>query len=182
MRDISLENPQAAAEIDLSDIFALEISPTQQEALDRLEHLISLVEGWVSEVSARAVSPHLPNAIALREMFTRRYATDNPAKNVWEMQLGMELTPRSMRDAVAFWQTAEAKLGIAERDGLWKHPDLLPSAKILTGDIQQFFSTEPSDDIAAELDSFLADLFNTADSENTAGKAEHTDETDEADE
>lgn len=165
VRDISFDNPQAAAEIDLTDIFALEISPLQQEALDRLEHLISLIEGWVSEVSARAVAPHLPNAVPLREMFTRRYATDNPAKSVWELQLGMELTPRSMRDAVSFWQTAEAKLGIAERDALWKHPDLLPSAQVLSGNLESFFQDGPADDISAELDSFLEDLFKEADAQ-----------------
>ncbi|MDR6939257.1 zinc-dependent metalloprotease [Arcanobacterium hippocoleae] len=160
VREMTFENPQSMGQIDLTDIFALEISPSQQEVLNRLEHLISLVEGWVSEVSARAVAPHLPNAMALREMFARRYATDNPAKGVWEMQLGMELTPRNMRAAVTFWQLAETHLGSAERDALWNHPDLLPSAAALNGDITAFFQDAPANDISAELDSFLADLFN----------------------
>lgn len=178
VRDISFDNPQAAAEIDLTDIFALEISPAQQDALNRLEHLISLIEGWVSEISARAVAPHLPNAVRLREMFTRRYATDNPAKSVWEMQLGMELTPRSMRDAVSFWQMAELKLGVAERDVLWKHPDLLPSAEVLSGEMETFFHDGPSDDISAELDSFLEDLFNEVDAQrNTQAQESANDAT-----
>lgn len=163
MRDISVGASDSITEIDLTDIFVLEISPAQKDALDRLEHLISLVEGWVSEISARAVAPHLPNAVRLREMFTRRYATNNPAKSVWETQLGMQLTPRLMRDAVSFWQMAEAKLGIAERDQLWAHPDLLPSAQILNENMEEFFSDGPSNEISAELDSFLAELFEEAD-------------------
>lgn len=158
IRDISLDNPQAIQEIDLDGIFSLGLSPAQEDALERLEHLLSLIEGWVSEVSARAVAPHLPNAVPLREMFNRRYATDNPAKHVWEAQLGMEMAPRQLRNSITFWQMAEHKLGIAERDALWQHPDLLPTAADLT-DPESFFAQEKNTDIEAELDSFLADLF-----------------------
>ena len=91
-------------------------------------------------------------------MFNRRYATDNPAKHVWEAQLGMEMAPRQLRNSSTFWQMAEQKLGIAERDALWQHPDLLPTAADLANP-ESFFAQEKNTDIEAELDSFLADLF-----------------------
>ncbi|WP_124055223.1 zinc-dependent metalloprotease [Arcanobacterium ihumii] len=159
LRDISMENPAAMQEIDLSGIFSLDLSEAQNDALARLEHLISLVEGWVSEISARAVAPHLPNAVPMREMFTRRSATNNPAKHVWETQLGMQLVPRQIRDAAKFWQLAEAKLGIDGRDALWNHPDLLPSSEMLKHP-EEFFASDSASDIEAELDLFLEDLFN----------------------
>ncbi|MBM7825807.1 putative hydrolase [Arcanobacterium pluranimalium] len=158
LRDISMEDPSAMHEIDLSGVFSLDLTDSQADALSRLEHLISLVEGWVSEISARAVAPHLPHAVPLREMFTRRSATNNPAKHVWETQLGMQLVPRQIRDAAKFWQLAFTKLGAEERDALWSHPDLLPTSQVLSNP-EEFFTEQTSSDIEAELDSFLADLF-----------------------
>lgn len=162
LRD-SLQSSQSIQTIDLSSVFTLELTEHQQELLSRLEHLLSLVEGWISHVASMAVAPHLPHWVALQEMFTRRYATDNPAKAVWEAQLGMELAPRSLREAVAFWQMAYSRLGQEGRDALWAHPDLLPSAKHLQEPASFFEQKEPSD-IEAELDSFLENLLNEADS------------------
>ncbi len=160
MQEVTFNSPEGVTEIDLSNVFVMEMSETQLEILARLEHLISLVEGWISEVSARAVAAHLPNAVPLREMFNRRYATNNPAKHVWVTQLGMNLAPKQLRNAVKFWQLAEYKLGIAQRDALWNHPDLLPTPAGLENP-EDFFRSTPESEIAAELDSFLANLFAT---------------------
>lgn len=158
----SLQSQEAITQLDLSSIFTLELTEYQQELLARLELLLSLVEGWVSHITSAAVAPHLPNAVALREMLLRRYATDNPAKAVWERQLGMQLTPRSLREAIAFWDMATTRLGIEGRDALWAHPDLLPTAEDLKRPEQFFTAKEPSA-IEAELDSFLEDLLSQAD-------------------
>ncbi|MGV9189465.1 zinc-dependent metalloprotease [Arcanobacterium canis] len=159
VQGLSLNDPQQMENLDLTDVFSMEFTPAQKDALARLEHLLSLVEGWVSEVSARAVAPHLPNFVALSEMFNRRYATDNPAKHVWSTQLGMELAPKRLREACAFWQKAEAKRGIEGRDKLWAHPDLLPQEHDLD-DPTEFFNGGSSriDELGAELDSFLEDV------------------------
>ncbi|MDY5589002.1 MAG: zinc-dependent metalloprotease [Arcanobacterium sp.] len=164
----SLQSQQPITQLDLSSIFTLELTEQQQELLARLELLLSLVEGWVAHVSSSAVAAHLPHAVALREMFSRRYATDNPAKAVWEAQLGMRLEPRSMREAIAFWEQASAKLGIEKRDALWAHPDFLPTAEALK-DPGTFFAAKEPSAIEAELDSFLEDLFSHADGERSSG-------------
>ena len=156
LRD-SLHSQEPITAIDLSSVFTLELTGQQIELLTRLEHLLSLAEGWVAHVASLAVAPHLPHAVALSEMFARRYATDNPAKAVWEEQLGMQLEPKSLRAATAFWGLAHAKLGMGERDGLWAHPDLLPSPEVLQ-DPKIFFDKPTPSEIEAELDSFLADL------------------------
>lgn len=166
VRSLNLENPQSMNELDLSAVFVMEQSQAQEDAVARLELLLSLIEGWVAEVSARAVLPHLPHAISLREMFTRRSATDHPAKLVWGAQLGVELAPRRLRDAAKFWEMALAKLGQSGRDQLWNHPDLLPTAEVL--DAPETFFDEENAAIEEELDSFLADLFRTADENSSA--------------
>ncbi|MCI7551835.1 MAG: zinc-dependent metalloprotease [Actinomycetaceae bacterium] len=175
IRGIDLANPSGMQELDLSDVFNLDLNERQSEALARLVHLLSLVEGWVSEVAARAVAPHLPHAVALREMFNRRYATDNPAKNVWGTQLGMELEPKLLRQAVRFWQLAEARLGIEQRDALWNHPDLLPSPAALEMP-ESFFAEQSSSDIEQELDSFLSELFSTEDAAQEASALDAPDD------
>lgn len=157
VRNMNFANPNEITEIDLSDVFAIELTKPQQDAIARLEHLLSLIEGWVSEVSARAVAPHLPNAVALREMFARRYATDNPARHVWQAQMGVPLAPRMMRESVAFWRLAGQKMDIEQRDHLWSHPDLLPTPQALENP-EEFFAGS-TEKIESELDSFLADLF-----------------------
>lgn len=159
----SLMSQNPVTQLDLSSIFTLELTEYQQELLARLELLLSLAEGWVSHVTSAAVAPHLPNAVALKEMLLRRYATDNPAKAVWEGQLGMQLTPRSLREAITFWDMASTRLGIDGREALWAHPDLLPTAADLKNPEQFFTAKEPSA-IEAELDSFLEDLLSQAES------------------
>lgn len=160
-------DPTSMPEIDMTKIFVLELSDEQEDSVARLQLLLSLIEGWVSEVTARAVAPHLPNAVALRELFARRYATDNPAKHVWEAQLGIELAPRLQREAAMFWRLAEQRKGIEARDAMWAHPDLLPDAEDLTNPEAFFGSTV--ENVEAELDSFLENLFNDADQ----GQAPH---------
>ena len=171
----SMEDMESLGALNLTGIFELELSEDQQELLDRLELLLSLVEGWVTEVSRVTVAPHLAHAVALAEMFTRRYATDHPAKHVWETQLGMELAPRLLRDAAHFWQLARIRLGQSEADKLWTHPDFLPTAEHLR-DPETFFAAPTPSDVEAELDSFLEDLLSGSDGEgdgSPSGEAPH---------
>ncbi|MFC9257157.1 zinc-dependent metalloprotease, partial [Amycolatopsis thailandensis] len=42
--------------------------------------------------------------------------------------VGLELRPRRMRAASALWKLVGDQHGIEKRDGLWSHPDLMPTA------------------------------------------------------
>ncbi|MDP9800472.1 putative hydrolase [Arcanobacterium wilhelmae] len=181
VRELRLDDPSQMENVDLTDVFDVEFSPAQKEAQARLEHLLSLIEGWVSEVSARAVSAHLPNFVALSEMFSRRYATDNPAKHVWSAQLGLELAPKRLREAAAFWRMAEAKLGIEGRDALWAHPDLLPEVADLDNPAAFFDgSWSRTKDLDAELDSFLEDVLSGSASDSAPHEPKFGDDGDAA--
>jgi Uncharacterized conserved protein len=42
--------------------------------------------------------------------------------------VGLELRPRRLRAAAELWRLLGEQRGIAGRDALWAHPDLVPSA------------------------------------------------------
>ena len=41
---------------------------------------------------------------------------------------GFELRPRRLRDASTLWGSLRTRQGLEARDGVWMHPDLLPTA------------------------------------------------------
>lgn len=105
-------------------------SPEQEAAHARLETMLALIEGWVDAVTAEAVT-RLPGAEAIAEMVRRRRATGGPAEHAFGTLVGLELRPRRLRDAAAVWRLLAERGGIARRDELWSHPDLLPTAEEL---------------------------------------------------
>jgi hypothetical protein len=45
--------------------------------------------------------------------------------------VGLELRPRRLREAATLWAVLKEERGIAGRDAIWQHPDLLPTAEDL---------------------------------------------------
>ncbi len=121
-------HPEAMQEALGSGLFELEPTPAQQQALDRLESALALVEGWVDLVVDTAAARTLPHAVALRETVRRRRATGGPAEQTFATLVGLQLRPRRLREAAALWERLTAEKGVDGRDALWAHPDLLPSA------------------------------------------------------
>ena len=129
MPQIDPGNPEALNEaLSGAALFQPEDSPEQKAALARLETVLALVEGWVSTVVAAAASSRLPQAGALAEAIRRRRATGGPAERTFATLVGLELRPRRLREAADIWQGLTAERGISGRDGIWAHPDLLPTA------------------------------------------------------
>ncbi|MBP3222581.1 MAG: zinc-dependent metalloprotease [Actinomycetaceae bacterium] len=143
--------------IDLSNILITEPDDIQRAMLDKLVHLLSLIEGWVTTVCSQALMSKLPHTLALEEMFVRRNAENSPISLLFGNSIGLSVTPRQMREAVQFWKHATEKLGIEERDRLWNHPDLLPSPEHLSNPETFFTPAEPAD-IDKEIDALLADI------------------------
>ncbi|MDY5153694.1 putative hydrolase [Actinobaculum suis] len=160
-------------EIDLTDVFAFELNPEQEASLASLEHLISLVVGWIAAVTADAVAAHLPSARKLTEIFVRRDATEAPFNQAFGPLVGFELAPRRVREATAFWRRAKAERDITGRDALWNHPDLLPTPEDLDNP-DAFFSEETDSSLEQELDAFLAELLEGADNDAAPGNADST--------
>ncbi|MEV8609773.1 zinc-dependent metalloprotease [Amycolatopsis sp. NPDC051373] len=124
-------NPASIEEAMSSGLLEPKTTPEQESALKRLETLLALVEGWVDVVVAEAIGDRLPGADALRETLRRRRATGGPAEQTFATLVGLELRPRRMRAASSLWKLVGDRHGIDKRDGLWSHPDLMPTAEDL---------------------------------------------------
>ncbi len=158
---------QALGAVDSSDaeqlqhalqdkLFAPHHSPAQLAALDRLETLLALVEGWVDVVTIRATAPHLPQVEALGEAVRRRRASGGPAEKTFEALVGLQLRPRRLREAANLFGALEASGGQAARDRAWAHPDVAPGPSDLDdplGYVER--SGAHRDDVDAELDAML---------------------------
>jgi len=150
-RGMDPSNPGAIEEAMRSGMFEQQTTPAQQAALARLETLLALIEGWVDAVVADAVGERLPGAAALRETLRRRRASGGPAEQTFATIVGLELRPRQLRNAAELWRLLGEQRGIAGRDALWAHPDLIPSAGDLD-DPAAFVSREELGDPIAELE------------------------------
>ena len=109
-------------------MFEPKATPEQTAALERLETMLALVEGWVSTVVVAALGDRIPGTTALAEMLRRRRATAGPAEQTFATLVGLELRPRKMREAAVLWERLTEAAGIDARDAVWQHPDLLPSS------------------------------------------------------
>lgn len=127
-RDLDPSNPEGIQEALSQGVFMPERTPAQTQALEKLETALALVEGWVDEMTAAATENVLPSAAALRETVRRRRATGGPAEHAFSSLVGLELRPRRLREAATLWSILKEERGLAGRDAIWHHPDLLPTA------------------------------------------------------
>ncbi|WP_026925904.1 zinc-dependent metalloprotease [Granulicoccus phenolivorans] len=154
-------SPETMAELQQQmegRLFSPVPSPNQAAVLARLETLLALVEGWVDDVVAEATAKWMPNAVPLAETLRRRRATDGPAEAVFQALVGLELRPRRMRDAANLWAAIRTAVGNQQRDGLWKHPDLVPDEAALddpVGFAAELSGSGESHDLDAELEKLL---------------------------
>ena len=102
-------------------------------------------------VVAEAVGDRLPGADALRETLRRRRASGGPAEQTFATVVGLELRPRRLRAASELWRLLTEQRGVAGRDALWAHPDLVPTADDLD-DPAAFVARADGSDPIAELE------------------------------
>ena len=127
LRDAGAMDPESiSGAVNLTKV-GIPDTPEQKAALESLETMMALVEGWVDCVTWRAGMAHIPHIEQLREMMRRKRAVGGPAERTFESLLGMQLRPKRMREAAALWESIGSTEGIEARDAKWSHPDLLPS-------------------------------------------------------
>ncbi|MGW0732978.1 zinc-dependent metalloprotease [Streptomyces sp. NPDC002851] len=148
------QNPEQLQDALQQGMFQPEDTPQQKAALARLETALALVEGWVDAVVHEAAKDRLSSAAALRETLRRRRATGGPAEQTFATLIGLELRPRRLRDASRLWASLTDARGVDGRDGLWEHPDMLPTATDLD-DPDGFVYREQPD--FSELDKMLGE-------------------------
>src|SRR6476619_5853734 len=124
----SLTDPSEMEQLLNQGIFEPKATPEQTAALERLETLLALIEGWVQTVVSDALGDRSPGTSALSETLRRRRATGGPAEQTFATLVGLELRPRKLREAASLWRRLTDDAGMAARDGVWAHPDLMPGA------------------------------------------------------
>ncbi len=124
--DFDPNNPDELREAMTSGALIPPKSDDQLAALARLETTLALIEGWVDVVTAAATS-RLPSSGAIAETVRRRRASGGPAESAFATLVGLELRPRRLREAADMWQQVTDAVGAEKRDGLWSHPDLIPT-------------------------------------------------------
>lgn len=112
-----------------SSVFEATLTVEQENALERLELLLALIEGWVTTVVTAACTNRMPSSVALEETFRRRRATGGPAEKLFAGLVGLQIRPRRLREAADLWSALTDERGVDERDSLWSHPDLLPTTE-----------------------------------------------------
>ncbi|TGO06162.1 zinc-dependent metalloprotease [Serinibacter arcticus] len=169
VRSIDPSDPDALRAALSGGVFAPEVSAEQAGALERLETALALVEGWVEDVTARTVAPHLPHGVPLREMMRRRRAAGGPAEHVFSTLVGLQLRPRRLREAATLMASLVADGGPEARDAIWVHPDLLPGAEDLDSPTTFVARREEQGRQDAEIDAALADLLDGGDGSGSSG-------------
>ena len=128
---IDPSNPESMASALSGGLFTPETTASQSAALEKLETLLALIEGWIDAVVVKAASDRLPSLIKLRETQVRRRATNSPTQQLFATLLGLEVSPRLTREAISFWEKLEKIDSISARDKIWEEAFLLPTASQL---------------------------------------------------
>jgi uncharacterized protein (DUF2342 family) len=108
----------------------------------------ALIEGWIDHVTSKAIGERLPSFSSLLEMHRRNRATKSPMQRLFATLLGLEVSPRLMRECTNFWAELYTLIGVEGRDARFEDGALLPTASDLS-DVKKFLaSTTVPDDIS----------------------------------
>ena len=130
---------------------------SQTRALERIETVLALIEGWVDCVT-QAATKRLPRSLAIAETMRRKRASIGPAERTFLTLIGLELRPRKIREASLMWQQLTDAVGIEKRDAIWSHPDLVPTEQDIQDPaklIERTLKQNPEDEIDAALRDLL---------------------------
>lgn len=135
-RSLNLESGDPAAiQEAMQQLQNMDLSPRissrNASAVSRLETLLALVEGWVEFVVTHAMGDRIPSTEALNEAWRRRRATGGSAEQAFAKVVGIEFSAPKVAEAMELWRRVDQAVGQDRRDGVWDHPDFLPSAENL---------------------------------------------------
>ena len=144
--EIDINNPESLNLALNAGLFTPQQTPAQELALTKLEMAIALIEGWIDHVISEVASDRIPAFNALIENSRRRRATSSPMQQLFANLLGLEVSPRKMREASAFWGEVKKIRGSDGRDKCWEDPAFLPMPDDLA-DVAAFLNsvTVPDD-------------------------------------
>ena len=144
--ELDPSNPESMTLALSGGMFTPEETPQQRAALERLETVLALIEGWIDSVVVKAAADRLPSLVKLRETQQRIRATNAPTQQLFASLVGLEVSPRKTREASAFWSSLTFISDVRTRDEIWDEAVLLPTGEQL-GDADAFLKgrTVPDD-------------------------------------
>lgn len=141
-------NPESMTLALSGGMFTPEETPAQRDALEKLETVLALIEGWIDAVVSKAAGERLPSMIKLRETQQRRRATNSPTQQLFATLVGLEVSPRRTREAISFWEKIALLKDIEARDQIWDESFLLPTAQDLSDPEKFLKAREIPDDLS----------------------------------
>lgn len=126
--EIDPSNPESLSLALSGGMFTPEESDAQRAALEKLETVLALVEGWIDAAVEHAAKDRLPSIMRLRETQQRRRATNSPTQQLFASLVGLEVSPRKMREAMSFCQKIVELQDVGFRDRIWEEAFLLPTS------------------------------------------------------
>ncbi|MDO5721957.1 MAG: zinc-dependent metalloprotease [Actinomycetaceae bacterium] len=156
--EVDLSDPQSLPQASLSAVFSFEATPGQELALERLETLLALVEGWVEVVTTNAARPFLPHVDALVETMRRRRLDGGPTEQMLARLINLNTRPQQVRAASRLWSQIAEREGVAFRDNLWTHPDMVPGPEDLEDPDGYFQRRQEAADADADIDAALEQM------------------------
>jgi len=130
--DFDINNPQSMSIAIDQGLFTPQQTPAQEMALSKLEMALALIEGWIDHVISQVAADRIPCFNALIENSRRRRATSSPMQQMFASLLGLEISPRKLRESAAFWGEVKKLRSSDGRDKCWEDPAFLPMPKDLT--------------------------------------------------
>ncbi|WP_018636198.1 zinc-dependent metalloprotease [Parafrankia elaeagni] len=102
-------------------------TPAQREVLDRLQALMTLLEGHADQVMD-AVGPQVvPTVADIRAKFDNRRSGGSPIDRFLRRLLGLDLKMQQYRQGGAFVRAVVAEVGVGGFNHVWQSPQTLPT-------------------------------------------------------
>ncbi len=102
-------------------------TPEQQEILDHLTGVMSLLEGHADVVMDDVGPEVIPTVASIRAKFTRRRQGTGALDRMLRRALGLDAKMAQYRDGAAFVRGVLDKVGMAEFNAIWADPSHLPT-------------------------------------------------------
>lgn len=110
-----------------TSILELLQTPEQRVVLDRLQALMTLLEGHADQVMDAVGPGVVPSVKAIRDRFEKRRDGGSPLDRVIRRLLGLDLKMQQYRQGGAFVRAVVERVGVGGFNTVWESPQTLPT-------------------------------------------------------
>ncbi len=102
-------------------------TPEQRAVLDRLQAIMTLLEGHADQVMDAVGPAVVPSVKTIRDRFERRRDGGSPLDRMVRKLLGLDLKMQQYREGGAFVRAVVERVGVSGFNTVWESPQTLPS-------------------------------------------------------